>query len=488
MERLTFGSESRYDSLEAAIHLARYSLVKGICADRTVLDIACGEGYGTALLADWGASEVVGVDVCADTIDRARQLFPRMNANFVLQGEENLATTLSMRQFDVVLSLETIEHVPDARAFLISLRDRVSPGGSLIVSCPNDWWYFPGDEESNQFHRRKFTFEEFRELVCDAVGSPTAWYFGTGASGYANVALHLPSALEPDATQDRMLEARVVPALLIPSALENTPDVSGASYFVAAWGPDVLALESAALEPIHMDVFAARLSQARAPATDSRTSFQLASLRAIESRMRQLASQWVAPAISSMALEPIDEVAASRAVLLADALARENTWLRLRLESLLDSSNSEPSTYAASLEAHAAKGEQRSSALAEKPSPTVDLVPRDDYLRTTVRLAHAESAQRQLLGELSDVRSLCNELITELESLRGSTPVPIPAPSNSLRDKMADLQARNKSLGQAVSELESLRLPAARYYRLRGLIPQPARRIAVRLARAIRGF
>jgi hypothetical protein len=285
-----------------------------------------------------------------------------------------------------------------------------------------------------------------------------------------------------------MLEARVVPALLIPSALENTPDVSGASYFVAAWGPDVLALESAALEPIHMDVFAARLSQARAPATDSRTSFQLASLRAIESRMRQLASQWVAPAISSMALEPIDEVAASRAVLLADALARENTWLRLRLESLLDSSNSEPSTYAASLEAHAAKGEQRSSALAEKPSPTVDLVPRDDYLRTTVRLAHAESAQRQLLGELSDVRSLCNELITELESLRRSTPVPIPAPINSLRDKMADLQARNKSLGQAVSELESLRLPAARYYRLRELIPQPARRIAVRLARAIRGF
>jgi SAM-dependent methyltransferase len=473
MERLTFGPESQYDSLEAAIHIARYALVKGICNGRSVLDIACGEGYGTALLADWGASEVVGVDVSADTIDRARKLFPRTNTQFVMQGGEDLGTALSGRQFDVVVSLETIEHVPDARAFLISLRDRVSPGGSLIVSCPNDWWYFPGAEESNPFHRQKYTFEEFRELVCDSIGPPDAWYLGTGASGYANVALHLPFALEPEAPQDHMIEARDLPSLLIPSAPGNTPDVSGASYFVAAWGPEARTLESASVEPVHMDVFAARLSQNRTPDADSRTAIQLASLRALESRMHQLAAQWVAPAISSIALDPMDTVAASRSALLADALARENTWLRERVESLLQD--------------NAAEHEALVQALAEKPAVPVNLVTREDYLRATVRLAHAETAQHQLLREISAVRALCNDLNAELEGLRGSIPVPMPVPIDP-RDRLPpDLQARFESLSLTVAELEALRLPAARYYRLSRLVPPPLRRMAVKLVRSIRG-
>jgi hypothetical protein len=369
----------------------------------------------------------------------------------------------------VVLSLETIEHVPDAHAFLISLRDRVSPGGSLIVSCPNDWWYFPGAEESNPFHQRKYSFEEFRKLVCEAIGAPDAWYLGTGASGYANVALHLPCALEPDAPQDRMIEARDLPSLLIPSAPGNTPDVSGASYFVAAWGPNARTLESASLEPVHMDVFAARLSQNRVMDTESRTAVQLAGLRAIESRMHQLAAQWIAPEISSMALDPMDTAAASRAALLADALARENTWLRERVESLLQD--------------NAAKHEALVQALAEKPTPPVDLVPREDYLRATVRLAHAETSQHQLLREISEVRTLCNELNAELEGLRGSVPVPIDP-----RDgRPPDLRARFESLSRTVAELEALRLPAARYYRLSRLVPPLLRRMAVKLVRSIRG-
>ncbi|HET8995122.1 MAG TPA: methyltransferase domain-containing protein, partial [Acetobacteraceae bacterium] len=70
-ERLHMSGEQPYHGFEAAAHVARYALLRPACAQRRVLDIACGEGYGSALLAGWGARSVVGVDISAAAIASA---------------------------------------------------------------------------------------------------------------------------------------------------------------------------------------------------------------------------------------------------------------------------------------------------------------------------------------------------------------------------------------------------------------------------------
>src|SRR5678816_4696771 len=75
MERLTFSDSTAYNGLEAAIHSARYSIVRPMCSDKRVLDVACGEGYGCHLMSAWGARHVDGVDVSAEAVEGARRLF-----------------------------------------------------------------------------------------------------------------------------------------------------------------------------------------------------------------------------------------------------------------------------------------------------------------------------------------------------------------------------------------------------------------------------
>lgn len=65
-------------------HLHRYALVMGLVKDMTVLDIACGEGYGTTLLAD-AAAAVVGIDIDANTIQKAAQKYQKQNLTSTLR-------------------------------------------------------------------------------------------------------------------------------------------------------------------------------------------------------------------------------------------------------------------------------------------------------------------------------------------------------------------------------------------------------------------
>jgi SAM-dependent methyltransferase len=454
MERLSFGPESRYDALEAAIHVARYALVRPLCAGRSVLDIACGEGYGTALLADWGAREAVGVDVSPEAINRARALFARPGVGFVLRGADAPTDGADDRRFDLVVSLETIEHVPDAAAFLRELRDRVAPGGTLVVSCPNDWWYFPRADESNPFHRRKYTFDEFRELAHGVLGPADAWYLGAGASGYCNVALGRIPALASDAPQDRMLDARALQSsMLLPPAPGDAPDPRGASYFVAAWGPDADRLESAAMMPLGMDAFAARLRPAEG-AEDGDTARRLADLRAIEARLRTLADEVTAPAAAAPRRAPLDPVAASRAALLADVLARENAALRERVAEL----------------------EPADSVAAASP----DFVPRVDLERAEVRLAQAEREQHRLLRELASLREAYDALDPfGAAAVRAA----VPGADGSAPGEPDERDARIAALQ---AECDALRPAASRYLRLAGIVPAPLRRVVVRAVRRAR--
>ncbi|WZB62599.1 class I SAM-dependent methyltransferase [Achromobacter xylosoxidans] len=178
MERLTFDKNSRYDGLEAAIHIARYSFAQPYCANRRVLDIACGEGYGSRLLANWGASEVVGVDISSDALAAAQRNFGGDGVSFVQSEGETLLDKFQQASFDLIVSFETIEHLGDPVQFLGNLKTLLKPGGLIIISCPNDWWYFPTDEHKNPFHLRKYRFEDFRTETEEVLGGAKAWFLG----------------------------------------------------------------------------------------------------------------------------------------------------------------------------------------------------------------------------------------------------------------------------------------------------------------------
>src|SRR5262249_531566 len=98
-----------------AIHEKRYRFALPYCAGKRVLDAGCGVGYGSTLLAQT-ADEVVGVDVSEKAIAYARERYARPNVEF--RVDDLLAPRLDDASFDVVCSLETLEHLTDRDAFL----------------------------------------------------------------------------------------------------------------------------------------------------------------------------------------------------------------------------------------------------------------------------------------------------------------------------------------------------------------------------------
>ncbi len=96
------------DSEIAVFHYQRYKSILELCRDRVVLDIACGEGYGSRILSDT-AARVYGVDIDAETIAEAVKKYADENLAYMEGSAEKLEFPDDM--FDVVVSFETIEHV-----------------------------------------------------------------------------------------------------------------------------------------------------------------------------------------------------------------------------------------------------------------------------------------------------------------------------------------------------------------------------------------
>jgi len=114
-ERLQFKSdEMSYESMLAAEHLSRYWLVRDFCKGKRVLDLACGEGYGSWLLKKWGAETVIGIDISEEAISNSNQNFGGDGIFFKSGDGCDLDRTLNANdKFDLIVCFETMEHVPD---------------------------------------------------------------------------------------------------------------------------------------------------------------------------------------------------------------------------------------------------------------------------------------------------------------------------------------------------------------------------------------
>ena len=156
-------------------HCHRYAFARRFVAGRRVLDAACGEGYGSALLAD-AAHDVVGVDIDPAVVAAASQRYGTF-ANLRFQAASVTNLPLADASVDVVVSFETIEHLEanDQPAMLAEFARVLAPGGLLVLSSPNRPEYSDARRYANPFHRCELDRDELGARL-DPVFPARRWF------------------------------------------------------------------------------------------------------------------------------------------------------------------------------------------------------------------------------------------------------------------------------------------------------------------------
>lgn len=145
-------------------HLVVYEWIAERVEGMRVADLACGEGYGSAVLAE-RADAVVGVDANPEAHEHARLRYVRPNLRFERDLVENVAALDP--ELDAVVFLQTIEHIEDVPALL----EAIAQAAPLaFISTPNRLTLAPaGAEKSdNPWHLREYLLAEFEDLLGDA--------------------------------------------------------------------------------------------------------------------------------------------------------------------------------------------------------------------------------------------------------------------------------------------------------------------------------
>ena len=279
MERLSFASKFSYSATEAAIHLARYELAIPYCKGKRVLDVACGEGYGAYVLKQHGASAVHAVDNSPQAIANAQKLFASSGVQFHLHDAENVDSLFAGETFDLIMSLETIEHLRDPKRFLSALKKVTSDQTITIISCPNDHWYY-AEAQSSPFHLAKYTYEEFRELTERTLGPATTWAYGVPVLGFGTTTDDLTSAKDATVGQIAMLDFRAQAAgVIVPPRGFSNVGPRNCSYFVGIWGGESRLVHTSAVAPVSMDYYANLSTWDNAQVSATALNTELAQLR-----------------------------------------------------------------------------------------------------------------------------------------------------------------------------------------------------------------
>lgn len=154
-------------------HYHRYAMVLDIVKEKAVLDVACGEGYGSFIM-DNVARSVVGGDISDEAVQHASSSYNKPTLTF----HQGSATHLNFADasFDVVVSFKTIEHLAEQAQMLAEIRGVLCPDGVLVISSPNRPVYSEESGEHNEFHVKELDFQESDDLL--RLKFPAVGYFG----------------------------------------------------------------------------------------------------------------------------------------------------------------------------------------------------------------------------------------------------------------------------------------------------------------------
>ena len=194
-------------------HWHRYHFASRWAVGRRVLDVACGEGYGSALLARV-ASQVTGVDLADEAIAHAKRAYASLeNTRFARAPCTQLP--IPDASIDVAVSFETLEHIEEHEAFLAELARVLTPSGLLILSCPNKLEYSDKRGYSNEFHVKELYREGLAALVrsrfpeIEWYGQRPSFFSVIAPEGGKPAAGHLVQVSEsrPDEASPRLADA-----------------------------------------------------------------------------------------------------------------------------------------------------------------------------------------------------------------------------------------------------------------------------------------
>ncbi|MBJ7472115.1 MAG: class I SAM-dependent methyltransferase [Solirubrobacteraceae bacterium] len=154
-------------------HVVVYRWIAEQVANKRVIDMACGEGYGSDLLAAAGAAKVTGVDANPEAHEHARLRYVRPNVSFARELVEEYEEPC-----DAIVFLQTVEHVQEPEKLLERFLSILAPGGVLYVSTPNVITLAgKGNERSdNPWHVYEYKPDEF-EALCRKV-TPNVEMYG----------------------------------------------------------------------------------------------------------------------------------------------------------------------------------------------------------------------------------------------------------------------------------------------------------------------
>ncbi|ADU29812.1 class I SAM-dependent methyltransferase [Evansella cellulosilytica] len=159
-------------------HIARYYFAMPFVHGR-VLDIACGSGYGSKMLAKARKkhiSEIIGADINEETVHYGQKYYYHPLVSYKVADALNPNICDLLGTFNTIVSFETIEHVQDDKAFMQQMLKLLKPGGTLILSTP--FGQGRGKKTNEPFHYHQLTVEEFKELF--APFHSVEYYFQKG--------------------------------------------------------------------------------------------------------------------------------------------------------------------------------------------------------------------------------------------------------------------------------------------------------------------
>jgi 2-polyprenyl-3-methyl-5-hydroxy-6-metoxy-1,4-benzoquinol methylase len=162
-----FSLDARMPSWIRFQHLARYEWCRELVAGKSVVDAACGTGFGSRILAEAGASSVQAFDLSAEAVADATQRCAGLDQVHVQVGDVT-KLPITSSSVDIYVCFETIEHVPQDQEVVAEAARILSPGGRYLCSSPNRTLTNPGtklsDPPFNPHHVREYNQQEFAAL------------------------------------------------------------------------------------------------------------------------------------------------------------------------------------------------------------------------------------------------------------------------------------------------------------------------------------